>query len=63
MTTHREVSITHRGKRFSATFTIENGEIVLSSAYGSDKAIIGKRDPDIIVVNMLKRLAEARSSR
>lgn len=45
--------ILHRGQRWNGNFTVENGEVRVSSAYGSGHLPLGRRKPHAVAGEIL----------
>lgn len=55
------VQIDHAGRKWSGSWEIEGREVVLSSAYGSDRQPLGRRDPVKLAERLLKEIVKARA--
>jgi hypothetical protein len=59
MATYRPVSIVWDGRAYAASFHEWAGEVVVSSAYGSRRAKIGKLAAKAVAERLLLELAKA----
>jgi len=56
----RNVEITHAGRRWNASWHVVDGEVVVSSAYGSERAK-AKNDPKATAAKLLTKIVKART--
>jgi hypothetical protein len=54
MIRYQPFKVTHRGQSYSATWHVEDGRLVISSAYGSDSAMVGGSKPDLLAEKLFK---------
>lgn len=54
------VTIKHAGRRWSGHWKVEGGEVCVESAYGSERVPLGRRKPDKVAADALRRILERR---
>jgi hypothetical protein len=59
MPEHRQVVIQAHGQRWSGQWFIQDKEVHLWSAYGGDKAALGRRKPENVAKDLLAECVEA----
>lgn len=60
MQRYEPIEITLDGRRYNGTWHIEGRELLVSSAYGSDKAPIARAGPETVAARVLAEIVGRR---
>lgn len=60
MIRHMPFKVTHQGRPYSASWHIEDGRLIVSSAYGSDSAPVGRGKPEALAEKLFKAMLAKR---
>lgn len=53
-------TVEHAGRKWSGAWEIEGKDVLVSSAYGSDREPLGRRKPELLAARLLLELVRAR---
>ena len=53
--------ITDRGRDYNATWHVEGRELLVSSAYGSARALLGRGKPSAVAERLLRKILATRA--
>jgi hypothetical protein len=57
------IKVEHAGRTWNGSYTLEDGEVSVASAYGSERVKVGRRKPQKVAEEALERIVAARPSR
>lgn len=55
-------TVQHAGRSWSGAWEIEGKDVVVSSAWGSDREPLGRRKPEKVAAGMLLEIVKARGA-
>jgi hypothetical protein len=55
----KTIHIIEHGRQYNASFEVDGREVCVSSAYGSDRAPIGRKDPEKVAQAVLGEIVRS----
>ena len=56
--TGKPVQVTRHGRAYNGSWSIEDGKVCLSSAYGGAAARLGRRKPETVAAELLNKAVD-----